>query len=620
MKKIYILFLLFFALFSNAQNGITYQAVLLNPKGEELPGADNSRAQLVNTNICLRFKIVNGESLLEYQETLVTTTDEFGMVNVIIGTGTKTGGSASNFSVINWDGNPKNLVVELDTTGNCSSFIEISNQPFTSVPFALYAANSGTLGTPGPAGPQGIQGLKGDTGLQGIQGLIGNSGSQGLKGDKGDTGLAGTNGTNGLNALIKTTIEPAGVNCTSGGTKLEVGLDDNKNGLLDDPEVNATQTKYVCNGAQGAGGTASSSIGANAAFSNAVSTYYKSMQGKRFKLSANGKYIIFANPNYSYSIGTTTYTAVGEVYVVKYENGIFEQVGQKIQGIAANDYVGGSIGISADGMTILVNSREAGGAMKIYKLVNNSWIIHSQAYSTDASSFILGDDGNVIVGARFNNNLLGSIGIDVYRLNGTNWELSQFTATDILGNAIAEISADGNTIALMATNQNGVGRIAIYRYSNNTWGRLGNYFDGTLASPMMTNILSLSNDGQKIAFSIRASTSSSPAFVKAYTFANNNWTQYGNDIEIEAIQDSFISIPILSFNPTADALLVAVSGVKSFFTIFKFTNGNWNQYGSRIDVLGTNSIGNGVFSNSFESNIFMFIDNNDSLIKIKNYN
>jgi len=127
MKKLYILFLLFFALFSNAQNGITYQAVLLNPKGEELPGADNSRAPLVNTNICLRFKIVNGASLLEYQETLVTTTDEFGMVNVIIGTGTKTGGSASNFSAINWDGNPKNLVVELDTTGNCSSFIEISN-------------------------------------------------------------------------------------------------------------------------------------------------------------------------------------------------------------------------------------------------------------------------------------------------------------------------------------------------------------------------------------------------------------------------------------------------------------------------------------------------------------
>lgn len=266
MKKIYILFLLFFALFSNAQNGITYQAVILNPKGQELPGADNSRAPLVNKNICLRFKILKGASLLEYQETLATTTDEFGMVNVIIGTGTKTGGTALNFAAINWDGNPKNLVVELDATGNCSSFLEISNQPFTSVPYALYAANSGTPGPQGPAGPQGIQGLKGDTGptgavgltgpvgTQGIQGLKGDTGvtgSQGLKGDKGDIGVAGTNGANGLNALIKTTVEPTGSNCTSGGTKIEVGLDSNINGVLDTNEINVSQTKYVCNGDSG---------------------------------------------------------------------------------------------------------------------------------------------------------------------------------------------------------------------------------------------------------------------------------------------------------------------------------------------------------------------------------
>ncbi len=244
----------------NAQSGITYQAVILNPKGKELPGVDNSRAPLVNKDICLRFKIVKGSTLLEYQETIATTTDEFGMVNVIIGTGINTGGSASNFATINWDGNPKNLVVELDTTANCSNFLEISNQPFTSVPFALYAANTGTTGVTGPAGPQGIKGDKGDAGavgatgsigLQGIQGIKGDTGatgSQGLKGDKGDTGVTGTNGTNGLNALIKTTIEPAGSNCTSGGTKIEVGLDSNINGLLDINEINVSQTKYVCNG------------------------------------------------------------------------------------------------------------------------------------------------------------------------------------------------------------------------------------------------------------------------------------------------------------------------------------------------------------------------------------
>lgn len=70
-------------------------------------------------------------------------------------------------------------------------------------------------------------------------------GPQGVPGPQGANGVAGANG---LNALIKTTTEPAGVNCTNGGTKIETGLDINVNGVLDAGEVNVGQTKYVCNG------------------------------------------------------------------------------------------------------------------------------------------------------------------------------------------------------------------------------------------------------------------------------------------------------------------------------------------------------------------------------------
>ena len=249
MKKSYILFLLFFAIFSNAQTGITYQAVILNPKGEELPGADNNRSPLTNQTICLRFKISNNTNQLEYQETIVTTTDEFGMVNVIIGTGTYTGGTAATISAVSWDGTPKNLEVGLDTKATCSSFIEISKQPFTYVPYAFYAANSGTPGTPGP---QGIQGATGATGAQGPIGLTGPQGIQGVQGNIGATGSAGTDGTNGLNGkntLVNTSIELAGGNCINGGVKVEVGLDSNSNGTLELSEINNSLTKYICNGA-----------------------------------------------------------------------------------------------------------------------------------------------------------------------------------------------------------------------------------------------------------------------------------------------------------------------------------------------------------------------------------
>ena len=145
MKKIVVTLLLFISFIGYSQtNGITYQAVILNPSGDQLPGVNNTNAPLVNKEICLKFSIIDQNSQFEYIETVQTTTDEFGMVNLIIGTGDQIGGYASSFSNILWNANPKSLKVDLSTTGICSYYTEISNQPFTAVPFALFAATAGT--------------------------------------------------------------------------------------------------------------------------------------------------------------------------------------------------------------------------------------------------------------------------------------------------------------------------------------------------------------------------------------------------------------------------------------------------------------------------------------------
>jgi hypothetical protein len=107
----------------------------------------------------------------------------------------------------------------------------------------------------GPQGSTGAQGLIGATGPQGSTGPQGATGATGATGHQGPQGVAGTNGTNGAdgkNTLAKTTTEVAGANCTTGGVKIEYGLDANSNGNLDAGEINATLTKYVCNGAVGA--------------------------------------------------------------------------------------------------------------------------------------------------------------------------------------------------------------------------------------------------------------------------------------------------------------------------------------------------------------------------------
>ncbi len=209
MKKIYLLLVLLLSSVIYAQtNGITYQAVILNPEGDHIPGYNNERAPLVNTQVCLRFIIYSGTTL-EYQEDLQTTTDEFGMVNAVIGMGIPSGGSASNFGSIIWNGSPKSLAVEIDFKALCTSFIGISNQPFTAVPYALYSASSGTNGAAGPqgpigltgaqgvAGPQGPIGLTGEQGVAGPQGPIGLTGEQGVAGPQGPIGLTGPQGADG---------------------------------------------------------------------------------------------------------------------------------------------------------------------------------------------------------------------------------------------------------------------------------------------------------------------------------------------------------------------------------------------------------------------------------------
>jgi hypothetical protein len=146
MKKIILLIVLCLGAKSFAQtNGITYQAVILNPNGEQLPGVNNTNAPMVDKNICLQFQFIDAFAKLEYQETIQTKTDSFGMVNLVIGSGKQTAGYAASFQSIEWNALKKSMIVSINTSGSCSSFTEISNQPFTAVPFAFSAINSGNV-------------------------------------------------------------------------------------------------------------------------------------------------------------------------------------------------------------------------------------------------------------------------------------------------------------------------------------------------------------------------------------------------------------------------------------------------------------------------------------------
>ena len=74
----------------------------------------------------------------------------------------------------------------------------------------------------------------------------------------------------GENSLVRASAEAAGTNCPFGGTRIESGLDRNGNGTLDADEVDAAATTYVCN--VGPNGTISPSAGIVAAVTSTSTT------------------------------------------------------------------------------------------------------------------------------------------------------------------------------------------------------------------------------------------------------------------------------------------------------------------------------------------------------------
>ena len=95
----------------------------------------------------------------------------------------------------------------------------------------------------GPDGADGADGVDGDDGAAGVDG------DDGAAGVDGDDGAAGVDGDDGSNTLISTTTEPAGSNCANGGTRIDMGVDDDGDGTLDTTEIDHTQ--YICDGSDG---------------------------------------------------------------------------------------------------------------------------------------------------------------------------------------------------------------------------------------------------------------------------------------------------------------------------------------------------------------------------------
>ncbi len=254
---------------------------------------DDANQLLNNQTVGLRLSILQGSATgtAVYVETHTASTSTNGLVSLQVGGGTVVSGALAQ---IDWASGPYFIKTETDPSGGTNYSITGTSQ-LLSVPYALFSSN----GTPGPQGPAGATGAQGPAGATGAQGPVGSQGATGPQGPAGPAGNAGSNGIDGKNALVKTTTEAAGANCASGGTKVEAGQDANNNGVLDASEVNASLTRYVCNGATGATGAGY----ANGTASNQI-MYWNGTAWVTLSPPQNqGQLLTFCNGNLTWTVG-----------------------------------------------------------------------------------------------------------------------------------------------------------------------------------------------------------------------------------------------------------------------------------------------------------------------------
>lgn len=140
MKKLVFFLLLFVSVVANAQKGISYQAVILDPTKIELPGQDIVGQPLVNGNVWVKFAIVSGSSI-QFEEVQQTKTDAYGLVNLTIGSVATTA-----FNAITWDATQKSLQVFV-SFDNGVTYTKVSDQKLSYSPYALFAETAGKLGS-----------------------------------------------------------------------------------------------------------------------------------------------------------------------------------------------------------------------------------------------------------------------------------------------------------------------------------------------------------------------------------------------------------------------------------------------------------------------------------------
>jgi hypothetical protein len=318
--------------------------------------------------------------------------------------------------------------------------------------------------------------------------------------------------------------------------------------------------------------------------------------------------------------------ASGHVRVYRNNNGVWEQIGNDINGEGIGDESGRSVSLSSDGSIIAIGARyndgngDASGHVRVYRNNNGVWV----QVGGDINGKVIGDlsghsvslssDGSIVAIGAYNSDINGEKSglARVYRNNNGSWEQ---VGVDIKGEAAGDrsgwsvsLSSNGSIVAIGAYlndgNGGGSGHARVYQNNNGTWEQIGSDIDGENGGDSSGESVSLSSDGSILAIGAQGNNGNgnNSGHVRVFQNTNGSWVQVGSDIDGKLAGDNFGNSVSLSSNGSVLAIGAHFNS-NGYAQVYQNINGVWIKKGNDMNGEGLSDYFGGSVSLSSDGKV-----------------
>ncbi len=231
--------------------------------------------------------------------------------------------------------------------------------------------------------------------------------------------------------------------------------------------------------------------------------------------------------------------------------------------------------------------------------INGPFLFEQSGFSVSLDS-----SGNTLATTAPGNGVSGSdIGhTRIYSWNGADWVQKGITINgeenNDLSGASVSLSADGNMVAIGASQNTSSGHVRVYSWDGNSWLQRGNDMDGEAGGDRFGTSVNLSSDGNSVAIGADGNNGnggSDAGHARVYIWNGNAWVQKGNDMDGEGNFDrSGISVSLSSDGNTIGIGAYENDGNGSnggHVRIYSWNGSAWIQKGIDLDGLNNDQLG-----------------------------